>query len=158
KYGDIVRVVSVGDFSMELCGGTHVPRTGVIGYCKIVNEASIASGVRRIEAICGEPSVETIQMQGRQLNNTAQLLKTSLDSVEYRVKTLLEENRKLAKEVEKWKAAAAASNIDDLMSQAQEVNGIKVIAANVDGQDGKGLKTLTERMRDKLGSGVIVLG
>jgi len=158
KYGDIVRVVSVGDFSMELCGGTHVPRTGVIGYCKIINEASIASGVRRIEAICGEPSVETIQMQGRQLNNTAQLLKTSLDSVEDRVKTLLEENRKLAKEVEKWKAAAAASNINDLMDQAQEVNGIQVIAASVDGQDGKGLKTLIEKMRDKLGSGVIVLG
>ncbi len=158
KYGDIVRVVRVGDFSMELCGGTHVPRTGVIGYFKIVTEASIASGVRRIEAICGEPSVDTILMQGRQLNNTAQLLKTSLDSVEDRVKTLLEENRKLAKEVEKWKAAAAASNINDLMEQAQEVNGIKVIAASVDGQDGKGLKTLIEKMRDKLGSGVIVLG
>jgi alanyl-tRNA synthetase len=158
KYGDVVRVVSVGDFSMELCGGTHVPRTGVIGYCKIVTEASIASGVRRIEAICGEPSVEAIQMQGRQLNGTAQLLKTSLDSVEDRVKTLLEENRKLVKEVDKWKAAAAAGNIGALMEQAQDVNGIQVIAASVDGQDGKGLKSLIEKMRDKLGSGIIVLG
>ncbi|MCF6286469.1 MAG: alanine--tRNA ligase, partial [Candidatus Hydrogenedentes bacterium] len=158
KYGDVVRVVTVGDFSMELCGGTHVPRTGVIGYGKIVTEASIASGVRRIEAICGEPCVENIQSQGRQLNNTAQLLKTSLDSVEDRVKVLLEENRKLAKEVEKWKAAAAAGNIGELMAQTQDVNGIKVIAANVEGQDGKGLKSLIEKMRDKLGSGVIVLG
>ena len=158
KYGDIVRVVSVGDFSMELCGGTHVPRTGVIGYCKIITEASIASGVRRIEAICGEPCVENIQSQGRQLNGTAQLLKTSLDSVEDRVKLLLEENRKLAKEVEKWKAAAAAGNIGDLLEQVQEINGIKVLAASVDGQDGKGLKTLIEKLRDKLESGVIVLG
>ena len=102
--------------------------------------------------------METIQNHERQLNNTAQLLHTNLESVEERVKTLLEENRKLTKEVEKWKAAAAAANIGDLLDQATEVQGIKVIAANVDGQDGKGLKSLIEKMRDKLGSGVIVLG
>lgn len=158
KYEDVVRVVKMGDFSMELCGGTHVPRTGAIGYCKILSEASIASGVRRIEAVCGEPCVDTIQARERQLNHTAQLLHTSVDTVEERVKLLLEENRRLNKEVEKWKAAAAAANIGDLLEQAQDVNGVKVIAARVDGQDGKGLKTLLEKMRDKMGSGVIVLG
>ncbi len=158
KYEDVVRVVSMGDFSMELCGGTHVPRTGVIGYCKILSEASIASGVRRIEAVCGEPCVTTLQARERQLNHTAQLLHTSLDSVEDRVRILLEENRKLNKEVEKWKAAAAAGNIAELLEQAQDITGVKLIAASVDGQDGKGLKTLLEKMRDKIGSGVIVLG
>jgi alanyl-tRNA synthetase len=158
KYEDVVRVVSMGDFSMELCGGTHVPRTGVIGYCKILSEASIASGVRRIEAVCGEPCVTTLQARERQLNHTAQLLHTSLDSVEDRVRILLEDNRKLAKEVEKWKAAAAAGNIAELLDQAQDIGGVKLIAASVDGQDGKGIKTLLEKMRDKIGSGVIVLG
>ncbi len=158
KYEDVVRVVSMGDFSMELCGGTHVPRTGAIGYCKILSEASIASGVRRIEAICGEPCVDTLQARERQLSHTAHLLHTNVESVEERVKILLDENRRLMKEVEKWKAAAAAGNICELLEQAQEVKGIKVVAASVDGQDGKGLKTLLEKMRDKLGSGVIVLG
>jgi len=158
KYEDVVRVVSMGDFSMELCGGTHVPRTGAIGYCKILSEASIASGVRRIEAVCGEPCVTTLQARERQLNHTAQLLHTSLDSVEDRVRILLEENRKLNKEVEKWKAAAAAGNIAELLDGAQDVAGVKLITGSVDGQDGKGLKTLLEKVRDKVGSGVIVLG
>jgi len=158
KYDDVVRVVSMGDFSMELCGGTHVPRTGVIGYCKILSEASIASGVRRIEAVCGEPCVTTLQARERQLNHTAQLLHTSLDSVEDRVRILLEENRKLNKEVEKWKAAAAAGNIAELLDSAQDVAGVKLVTGSVDGQDGKGLKTLLEKLRDKIGSGVIVLG
>ena len=158
KYEDVVRVVQVGDFSMELCGGCHVPRTGVIGYCKIVTEAAVSSGVRRIEAVCGEPAVDVIQSREAQLSNTAQLLSASADNLEERVKALLEENKRLAREVAMWKQKAATGASVDYMSQVQDVNGIKLLAVEVDGQDGKGLRMVLDQLRDKLGSGVVVLG
>ncbi|MBI2434378.1 MAG: alanine--tRNA ligase [Candidatus Hydrogenedentes bacterium] len=158
KYEDIVRVVSVGDFSMELCGGTHVPRTGVIGYFKIVSESSVSSGVRRIEAVCGEPCVEVIQQRDRQLIATAQLLSANVDNVEVRVRALQDEIRRLQREVEKWKQAAATGASVDYMSQVQDLNGVKLLAALVEGQDAAGLRALLDKLRDKLGSGVIVLG
>ena len=158
KYEDVVRVVKVGDFSMELCGGCHVPRTGVIGYCKIVSEASVSSGVRRIEAVCGEPAVDVIQHHEAQLSNTAHLLSASTDNLEERVKALLDENKRLAREVETWKQKAATGASVDYMSQVQDVNGIKLLAVEVDGQDGKGLRMVLDNLRDKLGSGVVVLG
>ncbi|MBI3118357.1 MAG: alanine--tRNA ligase, partial [Candidatus Hydrogenedentes bacterium] len=158
QYEDIVRVVSVGDFSMELCGGTHVPRTGVIGYFKIVSESSVSSGVRRIEAVCGEPCVEVIQQRDRQLIATAQLLSANVDNVEVRVRALQDEIRRLQREVEKWKQAAATGASVDYMSQVQDLNGVKLLAALVEGQDAAGLRALLDKLRDKLGSGVIVLG
>jgi alanyl-tRNA synthetase len=158
KYEDNVRVVTMGDFSMELCGGTHVPRTGVIGYCKIVTEQAVSSGVRRIEAVCGEACVEAIQQRERQLSRTAKLLSTNTDALEDRVRALMDENKRLQREVEKWKQAAASGASTDYMSKVQDVKGIKVLAAQVDGQDGKGLRLLLDKLRDQLASGVIVLG
>lgn len=158
KYEDIVRVVRVGDFSMELCGGTHVARTGVIGYCKLLNESSVSSGVRRVEAVCGEACVEVLQARERQLTSTAKLLSASVDTLEERVQSLLEENRRLARELEKWKQAAATGGGAGGAVQAQEVKGVKLLALALEGQDGKGLRMALDSFRAKLGSGVVVLG
>lgn len=158
KYEDNVRVVTVGDFSKELCGGTHVPRTGVIGYCKILSEASVSSGVRRIEAVCGEPAVDALHARERQVLSTARLLGANPDNLEDTVRRLLDEQKKLQREVEKWKQAAATGGGGDLMSQAQDVNGIKLVAAQLDGMDAEGLRMALDKLRDQLGSGVIVLG
>jgi alanyl-tRNA synthetase len=158
KYDDVVRVVTVGDISMELCGGTHVPETGVIGYFKIVSESSIASGVRRIEAVCGEPSVDVIQDEEARLHNVARLLGTSAADLETRVQALLEENKHLGREVAKWKQAAATGKSVDYMSRVQDVGGLKLLAAEVDNQDAAGLRMVIDSLRDKLPSGVIVLG
>ena len=158
KYEDVVRVVTVGDFSKELCGGTHVPRTGVIGYCKIISEASVSSGVRRIEAVCGEPAVDALHARERQVLSAARLLGANPDNLEDSVKRLLDDQKKLQREVEKWKQAAATGGGGDLMSSVVEVGGIKLIAAQLDGMDAEGLRMAMDQLRDKLGSGVIVLG
>jgi len=158
KYEDIVRVVRCGDYSMELCGGTHVARTGVIGVLKILGESSVSSGVRRVEAVCGQPGVEAIQSQERQLNTAARMLSTPPDHLVERVQTLLDENKRLAREVAKWKQAAATGGAVDYMSKVQDVNGVKVLAVEVEGQDADGLRLVLDKLRDQLGSGVIVLG
>lgn len=158
KYEDTVRVVSMGDFSMELCGGTHVPRLGVIGLFKIVSEGAVSAGVRRIEAVCGEPGVEAIQQRERQLHRAAKLLSANPENLEERLRALMEDNKRLQREVDKWKQAAATGAAVDYLGNAKDVKGIKVVAAEVEGQDGKGLRMLLDNLRDKLGSGVIVLG
>ncbi|MCC6144409.1 MAG: alanine--tRNA ligase [Candidatus Hydrogenedentes bacterium] len=158
KYEDTVRVVRVGDFSMELCGGCHVPRTGTIGYFKIVSESAVSSGVRRIEAVCGEPAVEAIQSRDRQLAHISHLLSAQADHVEERVRAVLEENRRLQREIQTWKQAAAMGGSVDYMNQIQEVGGIRLLAVQVDGQDAEGLRSLMDQLRDKIGSGVVVLG
>lgn len=158
KYEDQVRVVSMGDVSMELCGGTHVPRTGAIGYCKIVNESSVSAGVRRIEAVCGEACVDTLQAREKQLLHTAALLNAPSDSVTDKVEALLEENKRLRREVDKWKQAAATGGSVDYLNQAQDINGVKVVSAIVEGQDAKGLRMVLDDLRERMGSGVLVLG
>lgn len=158
KYGDVVRVVRCGDISLELCGGCHVRNTGVIGYCKILSEASVSSGVRRIEAVCGEPGVEILQARERQLVDTAQMLSAKPDELQDRVRALLDEIKRLTREVDKWKQAAATGAAVDYMAQVRDVNGVKVLAAQVDGQDAAGLRALLDHLRDKLGSGVVILG
>jgi len=158
KYEDEVRVVQVADVSMELCGGCHVPRTGVIGYFKILSESAISAGVRRIEAVCGEPCVTLLQQRERQLINTAKLLSANLDNVEERVHALAEENRRLQREMEKWKQKAVSGASVDYMEQIQHVADIPLLATLVEGQDGKGLRTLMDQLRDKISTGIIVLG
>jgi len=158
KYEDVVRVVTVGDFSKELCGGTHVSRTGVIGYCKIISEASVSSGVRRIEAVCGEPAVDALHARERQVLSAARLLGANADSLEDGVRRLVEDNRRLQREVEKWKQSAATGGGGDLLGQVQEVGGIKLLAAQIDGMDAEGLRMAMDNLRDKLQSGVVVLG
>lgn len=158
KYEDVVRVVTVGDISMELCGGTHVKRTGIIGYCKILTESSISSGVRRIEAVCGEPAVDALQRQDEQLSNTAALLSANPEDLHKRVQTLLDENKRLTRDLQKWKQAAATGGAIDHMSKVQEVGGIKLLALQIDGQDGQGLRNVQDDLKNKLGSGVVILG
>ena len=158
KYEDVVRVVQVGEFSMELCGGCHVPRTGVIGYCKILSESALSSGVRRIEAVCGEPCVEVIQARERQLVGTAQMLSAKPDDLQERVRGLLDENKRLGREVDKWKQAAATGGSVDYMSKVQEIDGVRLLAAQLEGQDAKSLRAVLDNLRDRIGSGVVVLG
>ena len=158
KYEDVVRVVQIGDISMELCGGCHVEQTGVIGYCKILSESSVASGVRRIEAVCAEPCVDVLQGRERQLAGAAALLNIHVDEVESRVQALRDETKRLEQEIRKWKQAAATGGSVDYMAQVKEVNGIRVLAAEVEGQDAAGLRMVLDNLRDKIGSGVIVLG
>ena len=158
KYGDTVRVVSANGFSKELCGGTHVPSTGVIGVFKILGESSISAGVRRIEAVCGERGVETVQSMEQRLSQAAALLNATPDTVDERVRALLEENRRLSREVEKWKQQAATGGSVDYMSQVKEIDGIKLLATEAPGQDPKGLRMVLDSLRDKLGSGVVVVG
>ncbi|MBN2310043.1 MAG: alanine--tRNA ligase [Candidatus Hydrogenedentes bacterium] len=158
KYEDVVRVVQTGDISMELCGGTHVGRTGVIGFFKIISESSVAAGVRRIEAVCGEPSVGLIQARDRQLAGAAQMLNAPPDELQSRVAALLDENKRLGREAAKWKQAAATGASVDYMSAVQEVAGVKVLACEVEGQDPAGLRMVMDSLRDRFDSGVIVLG
>lgn len=158
KYEDKVRVVRVGDYSMELCGGTHVSRTGVIGYCKLIHESSVSSGVRRLEAVCGESGAEVIQARDKQLLDTAHLLSVNVDELEDRVRALLDDNKRLQREVEKWKQTAATGGGQDYMSQVQDVDGVPLLALQIDGQDGKSLRLVLDKLRDQLGRGVVVLG
>jgi alanyl-tRNA synthetase len=158
KYEDVVRVVRIDEFSMELCGGCHVKQTGAIGYFKILSESALSSGVRRIEAVCGDPAVETLQSRERQLSGTAHMLSANPNELMTRVQALIDDNKRLQREVEKWKQTAATGGSVDYMSQVQDIAGVKVIAAVVDGQDAQGLRMVLDNLRDKLGSGVIVLG
>jgi alanyl-tRNA synthetase len=157
KYDDDVRVVSMGDFSLELCGGTHVQRTGDIGLLKIVSEGGIAAGVRRIEALTGARAVEWLAETDMQLNQLAGLVKGARDAVTDKVRSVLERNRQLEKELEQLKAKLASSAGNDLASQALEVGGIKVLAACLDGVDPKGLRDTLDQLKNKLGSSVVLL-
>jgi alanyl-tRNA synthetase len=158
KYGEVVRVVQVPGISMELCGGTHVSRTGVIGYFKILAETSISSGVRRIEALCGEPCVDFMQTREKTTMNAAHLLNTNVDDLPTRVRALQDENKRLAREVATWKQRALTGGAVDYASQVKEIGGTKFLAVQVDDQDAEGLRMLMDSLRDKIPNAVLVLG
>jgi len=157
KYGDKVRVLSMGDFSIELCGGTHVGRTGDIGLLRITSEGGIASGVRRIEAVTGERALQRIHDDDRRLQQIAGLLKGGRDDVVERVQQLFERNRQLEKELDQLKGKLASSAGSDLAGQAEDINGIKVLAARIDGGDAKALRDIVDQLKQKLGTAVIIL-
>ncbi|MGC8099734.1 alanine--tRNA ligase [Metapseudomonas otitidis] len=158
KYGDQVRVLSMGgDFSVELCGGTHVSRTGDIGLFKITSEGGVASGVRRIEAVTGAAALAYLNGAEEQLKEAAVLVKGSRDNVLDKLAALLERNRQLEKEVDQLKAKAASAAGDDLAASAVEVKGVKVLAARLD-MDGDALLALVDQLKNKLGRAVILLG
>ncbi|WP_250463889.1 alanine--tRNA ligase [Microbulbifer litoralis] len=163
KYGDTVRVLSMGEmdggspFSIELCGGTHVQRTGDIGLLRIVGESGIASGQRRIEAVTGAHALALFDRAQQRLEHTAALLKTRPDTLADKVEQLLASNRKLEKEVAQLKTRLASGAGGDLSSRAVEVAGMKVLAASIDGADPKSLRDLADQMKNKLGSGVVLL-
>jgi alanyl-tRNA synthetase len=158
KYDDKVRVLKLGDFSTELCGGTHVARAGDIGLLKIVSEAGIASGVRRIEAVTGDRALNWLRAGEEALHRIADLVRGSRDDAEAKVRHLLERSRALEKEVQGLKAKLASGQGSDLADQAADVGGIKVLAARVDGADPKALREAVDRLKQKLGTAVIVLG
>ncbi|HEC83789.1 MAG TPA: alanine--tRNA ligase [Thioploca sp.] len=157
KYDEQVRVLSIGDFSTELCGGTHVRYVGDIGLFKIVAETGIAAGVRRIEAITGHRALDWVAQTDNTLSHISGLLKTDRDSLQERVAQLLEQNRRHEKENARLQAKLANSQGSDLASQAVDVNGIKVLAAQLDNMDVKQLRITLDQLKDKLGTAAIVL-
>jgi len=157
KYGDRVRVLRIGDFSTELCGGTHVRRAGDIGLCKITSESGIAAGVRRIEAVTGNGALDRIADDERRLAEIAVLVKGGRDNVDRKVVSLLERTRTLEKELDRLKQKLASSAGSDLAAQAVAVNGVQVLAARLDGADPKSLRTTLDQLKQKLGTAAIVL-
>jgi len=158
KYGDEVRVLSIGDFSVELCGGTHVTRAGDIGLFKIVSETGIAAGVRRIEAVTGAAALSYVDEAEKNLGTVAGLVKAGRDEAAAKVAQLLDRNRRLEKELEALKARLASSQGNDLMNQAQQVGGISVLAARLEGADAKTLRDTVDQLKNKLGAAAIILG
>ena len=157
KYGDVVRVLKIGSDSIELCGGTHVPRAGDIGLFKIVLESGIASGVRRIEAVTGEAAIKRFIESESKLDSAAQSLKASRDNLLPRIEQLQANNRSLEKQVDALKSKLASQAGGDLASQAQEVKGIKVLTAKLDGANVKTLRETVDQLKNKLGAAAVVL-
>ncbi|GAB5380256.1 MAG: alanine--tRNA ligase [Aliiglaciecola sp.] len=158
KYDDDVRVVTMGPFSMELCGGTHVNRTGDIGLFKIVSESGIASGVRRIEAVTGEAALELVQQQANLISRLSSLFKTEQSKLEQRVGFVLEHNKELEKGIEKLKQQLANQAGSDLASKIIEIKGVKVLSTKVEGVEAKALRMMVDDLKNQIGSGIIVLG
>ncbi len=158
KYGDEVRVLKFGDFSTELCGGTHVDRMGDIGLFKIIGETGISAGVRRIEAVAGRVALEWLQSLDRSMREVSGRLKASPEQLTERVEQLLDRSRQLEKELERLKGKLASAAGSDLAGQAVEVGGIKLISAHLEGVDPNGLRDTVDQLKNKLGSGVVVLG
>jgi alanyl-tRNA synthetase len=156
KYGDEVRVLSIGS-SKELCGGTHVKRTGDIGLFKIVAESGVAAGVRRVEAVTGEGALALVQQQEWQLQQVADAVKAQPQEAAARITQILDNVKSLEKELAALKSKLASAQGDELVAQAQEFNGVKVLAAKLDGADAVALRETMDKLKDKLKSAVIVL-
>jgi alanyl-tRNA synthetase len=158
KYDSDVRVLSIGDFSMELCGGTHVQRAGDIGLFKITGESGVAAGIRRVEALTGRGAYQWVVHTDQVLRDVAAMLRGSREDVDEKVRELVERSRRLEKEVQQLKSKLASGHGADLSAGAKDVGGIKVLAAQIDGADVRSLRDALDRLKDKLGSSVIVLG
>jgi alanyl-tRNA synthetase len=158
KYDDEVRVLNFGGFSIELCGGTHVDRTGDIGVFKITHEGGIASGVRRIEAVSGKGALEWLDSNQQVLENVAGILKSQPDQVATKIDQLLKRNKDLEKELAAAKQALVTGGSADRSDDVEEIGGIKVLATRIDGADAKTLRDAVDRYKDKLQSAIVVLG
>lgn len=158
KYGDVVRVVQMGPHSLELCGGTHVEHTGDIGLFKVVSEGPLAAGVRRIEAVAGQVALDFVHSQMEALKQTSQLLGVQPAEVSGRVAALLEEQRNLEKKLEQFKAHAAAQKAQSSLQHARTINGTRVVIEKVEFDDANEMRSYADKVRDQLGSGIVVLG
>jgi len=158
KYGDEVRVVAIPGLSRELCGGTHVTRTGDLGLCKITSEASVAAGIRRVEAVCGPAAVNLMQEMTRELDQAAGLLKGGRGDLLGRLEKVLKRQKELEKEVETLKSRLASAQAGDLLEQVRDIEGVKVLALKVDVSDPKGLREFAVKLQDRLKSGIVILG
>ena len=157
KYGDTVRVVKMGDFSTELCGGTHINNTGVIGSFKILSETGIAAGVRRIEALTGDGLMHYYQETEKELHEAAKAAKTMPSALTSKIESLLDEIKALHSENEKLKSRLAKDSLGNVMDQVKEVKGVKILATKVMDVDMNGLRNLGDQLKEKLGEGVIVI-
>jgi alanyl-tRNA synthetase len=157
KYGEEVRVIGMGDFSTELCGGTHVKRTGDIGFFKVVAETGIAAGIRRIEAMTADGALAWVQAQEAQLAEAAAALKTSPQDLKQKIAQVTENVRSLEKELGRLKSKLASSQGDELVGKAVDVKGVKVLAASLDGADPRALRDAVDKLKDKLKSAAVVL-
>ncbi|SMY36621.1 Alanine--tRNA ligase [Photobacterium malacitanum] len=158
KYDDQVRVLSMGDFSTELCGGVHANRTGDIGLFKIVSESGIAAGIRRIEAVTGAGAIAAMHDEDMMLAKTARLVKSDVASVVSKVDALVSHSKQLEKEIQQLKDKLAAQEGASLINKAQQINGVKVLIAQLDGADNKALRGMVDELKNQLGSGVVLLG
>jgi len=158
KYGDKVRVVKMGDFSMELCGGTHITSTAEVGMFKLLSESSVGSGLRRVEAVTGQGAMDYLHAKEDQLGLIARAVKAPAHELVHRVEALVQDLRGLERETEVLRARLARYEVQSLLHTAKEMNGIKVLAARSDASDMDSLRAMLDLLRDKMGSGVIVLG
>jgi len=158
KYGDIVRVVQIGDFSIELCGGTHVGNTGEIGLFRIISESSIASGVRRIEAVCGEAAYDIMKKEQEILAETSHLLRVPVSEMPSRIETLIKSHKELEKQIKKFKSKQVMTNIDDFIKKAVTVDNVKLVSSSLKNMGHEALRGIADALKTKLGSGIVVLG
>ena len=158
KYGENVRVLAMGDFSKELCGGTHVKRTGDIGLFKIITEAGIAAGIRRIEAVTGEQAINWLDKLDNQLQELAHLFKTGRDNLLEKIKKNIEQTQQLEKQLAQLQQRLANATGSDLIDQAITINNTKLLVSEIDSADMKSLRDLTDQLKNKLGTAIIVLG
>ena len=157
KYGDEVRVVSMGDYSIELCGGTHLTNTSQIGMFKILSEGGVAAGVRRIEAITGRAVYNYLKEKEEIISNVCLNLKTKEDSLSQKVTSLIEENKSLSKELHDMKTKMSLQAVDSVLDSKLDVNGVNLVTTKFEGMDMNTLKEVADNLRDKLVSGVVVL-
>jgi alanyl-tRNA synthetase len=158
KYDQRVRVLSMGDYSTELCGGTHVSRTGDVGLFKIVGEGGVAAGIRRIDALTGESALAWVQAIEERVQHVSERLKAGPDQVEDKLAQWLDDRRQLEKELERLKSTFASRSGSDLAAQAQDLDGVKVLASRLEAADPKVLRDTADQLKNKLGSAVVVLG
>lgn len=156
KYGDVVRVVDMGDFSIELCGGTHVKQTGDIGLFKLVSEGAVAAGIRRVEAITGENAIEWLHQQQKIIQHSAELLKAESTTLVEKIQLLQDKQKRLEKELQQLKDKQAAQAGGELAKQAKQINGVHVVIQQLDGIEPKTLRTMVDDLKNQLGSAVIV--
>ncbi len=158
KYDEKVRVVTMGPFSVELCGGTHVSQTGEIGLFKIVSESGIASGVRRIEAFTGDAALEYVQQLETKMNTLAAMLKTDVNSVADKLAGLQSQNKELEKALQGAKAKLASQQGADVLSKVEKINGVNVLVTALEGVEAKALRTMVDDLKNRMGEGIVVLG
>jgi alanyl-tRNA synthetase len=158
KYGDRVRMVSLNNFSKELCGGTHTGYTGDIGLFKIVEESSVAAGIRRIEAVTGAAAVEVVQRNAKLIHDAARVLKEHPDAVPERIHKILSNHKLLEKEVERLKTKMASLAADSVQEEIRRINGTRVLTKKVEADNPAALRNLADRFRDKIESGIVALG
>jgi len=157
KYGDHVRVVKIGDFSTELCGGTHVHRSGEIGIFKLQTEGGVAAGVRRIEAVTGEGALDLIRKYEQKLREIGALVRASGDETVEKVKKLLQQQKEFEREIERLRGQMGKNQIPDLLAKRQNIDGADVLITQVDGVDAKQLREIADQLKEKMGSGVVIL-